>query len=240
MNISACLVTRGNVDMTPIVRSLPPDWEVLVWDNGAGELTVKETPFGRDPFKVYHGVQDLSVYGRYAAIEYASHDIVYTQDDDVIVSDPQAIVRALVTRECPDCGALDHQSMTDGSWICHTCGCVEQLPDAVACNMPPEFRPHYPDSALVGFGAAFHRDAPEEAFSSFWSGVTEGVIPQVASDDFNRTCDVVFTTLTPRVLVDVPKTNLPYAEDADRMYRQATHVGERTRMLELARQVRDA
>ena len=37
---------------------------------------------------------DLSVYGRYAAIEDARGDLIYVQDDDVIVSDPQAIVDA--------------------------------------------------------------------------------------------------------------------------------------------------
>ena len=65
MKISACLVTRGDVDMTPILESLPFD-DIVVWNN-------KE----RD---------DLGIYGRYAAIAHAKHRVIYTQDDDVLVS----------------------------------------------------------------------------------------------------------------------------------------------------------
>jgi hypothetical protein len=57
---------------------------------------------------------------------------------------------------------------------------------------------------------------------------------------FLRTCDVVFTTLTPRVLVDVPKQDMAYATNSTRMYRQPGHLDERTRMLHLARKVRDS
>ena len=90
---------------------------------------------------------DLAVYGRYAAIEFCTHDLILTQDDDVIVSDPQAIVDA---------------------WNAEWCGGVESGWDGVVCNTPPEFRPHYPDSGLVGFGAAFHRDAPARAFARWF------------------------------------------------------------------------
>ena len=55
-----------------------------------------------------------------------------------------------------------------------------------------------------------------------------------------RRADNVFTVLTPIVMVDVPKTDCAYASDPNRMWRQSTHVGERDRMIELARQVRDA
>ena len=45
--------------------------------------------------------------------------------------------------------------------------------------------------------------------------------------------------LTPHVWVDVPYVNMPWATADDRMYRQPGHTGERARMLELARKVRD-
>ncbi len=213
MNVSAIIVTRGDVDLHPILDSLPPEWEGIVWNNGEGRCGVGN--WNREDARFYE-VPDLSVYGRYAAIEYASHDLVYTQDDDVIVSDPAAIT----------------QRWEDNN---------EGHRGGVICNMPQEFRPHYTDSALVGFGAAFHRDAPARAFEKFWERYTGATWDDLGGEDFyRRTCDVVFTTLTPRVLVDVPKKNLPYAEGPDRMYRQASHVGERTRMLELARRVRDA
>jgi len=51
---------------------------------------------------------------------------------------------------------------------------------------------------------------------------------------------VVFTTLTPRVLVGIPKTDREMASDSNRMWRKPGHLDERTRMLNLVRQVRDA
>jgi hypothetical protein len=146
------------------------------------------------------------------------------------VSDPKALVRAW--HESKDAAANDARALWHES--------PDNLREIstgrhVVCNMPPEFRhDFYTDHALVGFGACFHRDAPERAFKNWpiWPG---GDI-----DFFHRTCDIVFTALTPRVLVDVPKTNLWWAEDESRMWRQPAHIEERTRMLELVKKVRDA
>lgn len=212
MNVSVVIPTRGDVDITPITESFPSGWEVLVYDNGAG---VCRTYSGRKWGVVASDLPDLSVYARYAAIQYASHDLILTQDDDVIVSDPQAIVDALGRKS----------------------GYPSSATNSVVCNMPQEFRSHYPDSGLVGFGAAFHRDAPERAFARFVAkhGYGWRDLPE-----FNRRADNVFTTLTPRVLVDVPKQDCAYASDPNRMWRQSGHIGERDRMIALARQVRDA
>jgi hypothetical protein len=65
-------------------------------------------------------------------------------------------------------------------------------------------------------------------------------LPAFNHPDEPQTCDVVFTALTPRALVDVPYENLPWAEDPDRMYRQPGHQAERGKMLELAFRARDA
>lgn len=65
MKISACLVTRGDVDMTQILDTLPYD-DIVLWNNADRA--------------------DLGIYGRYAAIEHAKHDVIYTQDDDVLVT----------------------------------------------------------------------------------------------------------------------------------------------------------
>jgi hypothetical protein len=239
MNVSAIIVTRGNVDLLPVILSLPEEWEILVYNNGAGELTKF---YLGEPENVVtiRSLPDMSVYGRYAGIEYASHDLIYVQDDDVIVSDPEAIVRAwgdLATCNGPrDCVGTDRG--------CEHCHPGIQGSHLVA-NMPQEFRHDgYTDSCLVGFGACFHRDLPAQAFRRYLDGTPFPEVDQNLGgkerEIFLRTCDVVFTTLTPRVLVDVPKTNREFAEDPDRMYRQPEHVGERARMLDLARQVRDA
>lgn len=61
--VTACLVTRGDVDVTPILDTLPYR-NVLVWDNSR-----------RD---------DLRTFGRYAVMHDAGTEVVYFQDDDVI------------------------------------------------------------------------------------------------------------------------------------------------------------
>lgn len=198
MTISAVIVTRGDVDLAPVLHSLPQAWEKIVWDNSQRT--------------------DLSVYGRYAAIAECEHELIYVQDDDCVL-EPDSI-RALVELALNRPSPLQH----------------------VIANMPGRFRPHYPDSALIGFGAIFQRDLPERAFEQFkryhlWD--SDKQMTEAEGAEFRRTCDVVFTTLTPRILVDAPYADLPWASGPDRMYRQQTHVGERARMLELARAVRD-
>lgn len=212
VNVTAVIVTRGDVAMQPVLESLPPRWDRAIWDNGKRELSVlrlsavsnREFRYSRRwPSKI-RPISDLSVYGRYAALEFVpSSDLIYVQDDDVIVSDPQAIV---------DAWQAGH----------------------VICNMPQEFRPHYPDSALVGFGACFERDLPAQAFARY------DAAQYTDMDIFFRECDTVFTMLTPRILVDVPKTDRPFASDPDRLWKQPEHNEARARMKELARQVRDA
>jgi hypothetical protein len=217
--------------MQPILDSLPQEWEALIWNNGVGQLLrldLSRTEYGENSVSELLGlrpeatllqtVSDLSVYGRYAAIEYASHDLIYVQDDDVIVSDPQAIVNAW------ELSCLFRNNAKNVH---------------VVCNMPSEFRhDFYVDHALVGFGASFYRDAPKRAFDRFMEYHDHMIPLGIRQDVFWRTCDVVFTGLTPRVLVDVPKTNLPYASDDNRMWKQAEHQGERQRMLDLVKQVR--
>jgi hypothetical protein len=221
VNVSAIIVTRGDVDLEPVLDSLPWEWEIVVWDNSYGYVK-RQPPGGRDWNTWTHlgrgnPPADLSVYGRYAAIEYASHDLIYVQDDDVIVSDPEAIAQA--HRE-----AEPHAPVP-----------------FLTANMPRQFRHGgYEDSCLVGFGACFHRDLPGLAFRRFAGGVSLWEMAKAPADVFKRTCDVVFTTLTPFRLVDIDKQDREFASDDNRMWRQKTHLPERTRMLELARQVRDS
>jgi len=209
--------------MQPVLDSLPPEWETIIWNN-RGPWVSGRGAFGgliaeqeRWQNAGSPGTSDLSVYGRYAAIKYASHDLIYVQDDDVIVSDPRAIVDEwLSTRQ----------------WEIST--------QHLVANMPQEFRHDgYTDSCLVGFGACFHREAPAKAFGRFF-GTDTGYLLTRDQMHFNRCCDVVFTTLTPRVLVDIPKTDREMASDPNRMWKQPGHIEERTRMLDLARKVRDA
>lgn len=146
--------------------------------------------------------EDLGVYGRYAAITLTDAEVIYVQDDDCVL-EPESL-DALVTR-------------------------AMMMPFALFANMPARFRPHYPDSCLVGFGAAFGRDLPREAFDKLPS------TPPL----FNLTCDVYFTTLTEtRFILDQPYRDQPWASDPDRMWKQPTHVPTRAEALREARALR--
>jgi hypothetical protein len=62
--VSAVLVTRGDIDIQRVVDSLPFR-DIIVWDNSQRE--------------------DLQCYGRFAGIAEAKHDHIYVQDDDLII-----------------------------------------------------------------------------------------------------------------------------------------------------------
>jgi hypothetical protein len=190
VNVSAVIVTRGDVDLSEILDSLPRAWEKVVYDNSRR--------------------QDLAVYGRYAAIAECEHDRIFVQDDDCIID---AAVAAAYE------------------------------PGRLVANMPVGRWPDYPDSTLVGWGAIFDRDLPQQAFERL-QRPSPTLLPAPLGllehfPFFQRACDVVFSALTPRTIVDVGFRHLPWAEDPARaMFLQPGHKAERDRMLELCRQVR--
>lgn len=94
---------------------------------------------------------------------------------------------------------------------------AEYRPGLVTCNMPAWKRYEYPDGiALVGWGAVFDRRAVELLFT--WRGERDEI--------FRRECDRVFTGLNRLKLIDVPVTNLPWAEGDDRMGAERRHGGD--------------
>ncbi len=62
-DVTACLVTRGDVDLDPILETFPDYADVIIWGPDRPEL---------------------HVYGRYAAMAEATTPVVYTQDDDCL------------------------------------------------------------------------------------------------------------------------------------------------------------
>jgi len=64
--VSAVLVTRGNMDLSPVLDSLARFDEIIVWDNSVE--------------------QNQMTYGRVRALERVRNPIVYSQDDDIIHS----------------------------------------------------------------------------------------------------------------------------------------------------------
>lgn len=117
-NVSAVLVTRGDVDLGEIVDSILDAGikDVIVWNN-------RERPV------------DLSCYGRYAAISEAKHDVIYQQDDDLVapVADilnhygPVVDRRTIVANNRPDeewlltaMGTIFHRSLAEGCFDAYT------------------------------------------------------------------------------------------------------------------------
>lgn len=211
MNVSAIIVTRGDQDLDPIVGQR--------WPEAVQEIVIWDNSALER--------RDVQVYGRYAAIEETHHPLVYVQDDDCTV-EGEAI------EELFDVWAINYLA-TDGQ-------------SGIVANMPQSRWNDYPDSCLLGWGAVFHRDSPKRAFNELAKYLYEQ--HEDAEGDpwlnpafvrhFHRTCDVLFTTLTPHAKVDVGFAHLPWAEGPDRMFKQAEHKPERDRMLELARTIRDA
>lgn len=72
--VSAIIVTRGNVDLRPIIETLPYD-EIIVWDNSLKSW-------------------NASCFGRFLAIEEARHETIYFQDDDIIFTEHDALCAA--------------------------------------------------------------------------------------------------------------------------------------------------
>ena len=203
---------------------------MLVWNNGAGRVQRRVlTTTLADLVTGLGDLPDLAVYGRYAAIEYTDAELIYVQDDDCVVDDPEQIVGEwLRVGRYP----WDGRPVTD-LWGADPRDGL----DHVVCNMPAAFRARhfYDEHSLVGFGACFHRDAPQRAFAAFEEPHMPVAIAE--RDFFNRTCDIVFTYFTPRVLVDVEYVDMPWASADNRMWRQPTHQEERSRMLDLCKGV---
>ncbi len=211
MSVSAIIVTRGDVELTPIIDK-EDGWpeavhEIVIWDNAALER------------------RDLKVYGRYAAIAEASHSLIYVQDDDVVL--PNEAIEEII-------GQSENGGAEYGRLV---------------VNMPANFRhSFYQEHALVGFGACFHRNLPHIAFGRFWEqDVNTWLTHPLAGfkwidpperELFLRTCDIVFTGLTPYTMVDVVYEELPWTADETRMWKQPTHLEERQRMLKIVKQVR--
>ncbi len=78
-DVTACLVTRGDVDLQPILDNLIFPL-VVVWDNSRERLNLKAA-------------------GRLAAIRRATTSVIYSQDDDVLV--PQETQEELVRSYTP-------------------------------------------------------------------------------------------------------------------------------------------
>lgn len=147
-----------------------------------------------------------AVLGRWLALEETDAELIYVQDDDCLVHTPAAVMEKLV-------------KLGD--------------PGLMMCNMPQEFRQHYTEDALVGFGAAMHRDLPRVALDWFLGEASSWAVELLP-----RCCDIAVTGLNHLALCDVAVEHLPHAYLDGRMWKQPHHVGERARFRQEVLRVR--
>lgn len=120
---TAVLVTRGDVDLEPILSSLAVMDEVIVWNNSERE--------------------DLKCFGRFVGAAEAKHDLIYVQDDDLIVP-----VEDLYREYFPPAHQPLMPGSINGEWI-------------MANRKPDE------EWRFVGAGAFFQRKMIPQAFGPY-------------------------------------------------------------------------
>lgn len=179
---TAIVVTRMNEPLAEVVDSLRPHFDEITFVRG------------------HDGVAE-----RWQAAERCRAELIYTQDDDVIVDIPAFM------------DAVENQPGMVGSIA------GAPVTNQVVCNMPESHRRDYPDGiALVGWGCLFNFAWMDAAFRRYWvRAVTMRL--EWNDDIFRREADRVFTGLSDVRLVDTPFRHLERAHGADRMGREARH-----------------
>lgn len=115
-DVCAIIVTRGDVDLQPILETLPYGETLVVYPDGTG----------RGDGKWFPRSEDLKVYGRYDAIQHTDKPVIYFADDDIIFRNHTALLAAyepgkLISNMDPqwvaDCGYHDLALVGLGSLI---------------------------------------------------------------------------------------------------------------------------
>lgn len=114
---SVVLVTRGDVDLTPILETLIGFDEVVIWDNSRRA--------------------DLGIFGRYAAIEETRNDVIVTQDDDVLVTRWDDLLAAYE----PGVLTVNYPEPWDIPWVARGAVFDARLPSDVFARYHAEFPP---------------------------------------------------------------------------------------------------
>lgn len=189
--VSAVIVTRGNVDLTPVLESLVFE-DVVVWDNSRER-------------------RDEMTYGLVPAVERAKHQVIYSQDDDIIHS-PENQLAIL--------DAYEPGVLTGCMWR-------EWSDGARAQGIPGG----YDDLVFYGSGAVYERWMPEEAAHRYLRLYPE--------DEFFRLWfSCIFGAVSVTKHLDVRFEALPCAEDENRMCNLPDAVMLKTKAIWRARGIR--
>jgi hypothetical protein len=208
--ITACLVTRGDVDMRPILDTLPYG-EVLIYDNSKEHV-------------------DLKVYGRYEVVKRASNDVIYWQDDDVIFTEHKALLAAyepgtFVSNNAhgPNTGGYDDLALQAAGALCPKL-LVEETWSRWWGGWPIRTKLDF-----ISTARALQDDGVHMPVSGV-AGFTYGILYEA---------DFIFGVLCKHwKQIDLPYTRL-YADDNSRLCRQPWQEHWKRHMTDLARGIRD-
>lgn len=220
-HVTAVIVTRGDVDLTPVLDSLIFD-DVIVWDNSREPFAIGEWRNGavtvgtRLAAQALAPQRDLAVdemtWGRALAAELATTNVVYSQDDDIIHTpeNQQAIIAAYEPGVLVGC-----------MWDEWSAGAKKQgIEDG------------YDDLVFCGSGSVYDRDLP--------FNVTREYLTHFPLDDFFRLwADTIIGVCAPTKQLDIRFDALPCAEDDNRMCNLPDAVANKTEAIKRARWVRD-
>lgn len=189
--VTAVIVTRGDVDLAPILDSLIFT-DVVIWDNSVetNEMT----------------------YGRALAVERAKHDVIFSQDDDIVHSpeNQQAILDAYRPGVLTGC-----------MWSEWSAGALAQ-----------GIENGYDDLVFAGSGSVYDHEVPRRAVELY--------LEHYSLDDFFRLwADTIIGILAPNRQLDIRFDALPVAENGDRMCDLPDAVVLKTEAIRRARRVRD-
>ncbi len=164
--VTACLLAYKRHDnMQPIVRSLQQyDFidEILVWNNLAGKpLNLEGTKV-----RVINSDENRLCYGRFLCARQAKNEIIYVQDDDVIVENIPSLFQAF---------------LDDPSGVVHALNTNHY-------QQRHKYVHFYGQGALVGWGAFFKK--------TWLNVLDEFLSENPANYLFHREADQLFTILT--------------------------------------------
>jgi hypothetical protein len=187
------IVTRGNVDLSRVLDSLIFD-DVIIWNNAEQD-------------------RDQMTWGRALAIDSCKHDVIYSQDDDIVHSaDSQyriieayqpGVLTGCMWREWSD-GARA-QGIADG----------------------------YDDLVFPGSGAVYDAELP-------FAGAGAYLEHHPLDDFFRLWADTIIGIIADTRQLDIRFEALPHADAGDRMCDLPDAIALKTRAIMRARAVRDA
>jgi len=190
-DVSAVIVTKGNVDLAPILESLIFT-DVVVYDNSVRP--------------------DLMTYGRVIGAREAKHEVIYSQDDDIIHA-PVNQARILSSYE-------------EG----HLTGCM--WPEWSDGARRQGIKNGYDDIVFPGSGSISDLWLWEEAIDEY--------LAEWPEDDFFRLwSDTIIGVISPTKQIDVRFNARPCADDDDRMANMDNSVALKTEAIRRAREIRD-